>query len=114
MGEIEPNGDEDEDPLFDSRRKFVEQTDRYKRNDVEILRALRPGLMTTKGQLIAISSPFGKRGELWKAYERHYSKPESRTLVAQAPSIVMNNSLDPAWIARRSSFISTTRRAKAV
>ena len=32
MGEIEPNGDEDEDPLFDSRRKFVEQTDRYKRH----------------------------------------------------------------------------------
>jgi hypothetical protein len=32
--------------------------------DVEILRALRPGLATTKGQLIAISSPFGKRREL--------------------------------------------------
>jgi hypothetical protein len=32
MGKIEPNGDEDEDPLIDSRRKLVEQTDRYKRH----------------------------------------------------------------------------------
>jgi hypothetical protein len=32
--------------------------------DVEILRALRPGLLTTKGPLIAISSPYSRRGEL--------------------------------------------------
>src|SRR5437773_683285 len=69
--------------------------------DVEVLRALRPGLLTTRGQLIAISSPFGRRGELWKAYEKHFAKPASKTLVAQAPSITMNNTLDPAWIAEQ-------------
>ena len=53
--------------------------------DVEILRALRPGLLTTAGQLIAISSPFGRRGELWKAYDKHWAKASSKTLVAQAP-----------------------------
>jgi hypothetical protein len=69
--------------------------------DVEILRALRPGLMTTKVPLIAISSPFGKRGELWKAFDKHYAKPASRTLVARAPSITMNPGLDPEWIAEQ-------------
>jgi hypothetical protein len=34
--------------------------------DVEILRALRPGLMTTKGPLIAISSPFGSAANCGK------------------------------------------------
>jgi hypothetical protein len=69
--------------------------------DVEVLRSLRPGLMTTRGPLIAISSPFGRRGELWKAFERHFAKPTSRTLVARAPSITMNPGLDPDWIAEQ-------------
>jgi hypothetical protein len=32
MGKIEPDGDEDDDPLFDSKRGYVEQVDRYKRH----------------------------------------------------------------------------------
>jgi hypothetical protein len=62
--------------------------------DTEILRALRPSLMTTKGPLIAISSPYSRKGELWKAYAKHYGK-DSRVLVAQAASWVMHPGLDP-------------------
>ena len=33
--------------------------------DVEILNAARPALATTQGPLIAISSPYARRGALW-------------------------------------------------
>ena len=68
--------------------------------DTEILRALRPSLMTTKGPLIAISSPYSRKGELWKAYAKHYGK-DSRVLVAQAASWVMHPGLDPSFIAEQ-------------
>ena len=44
--------------------------------DTEILRALRPSLLTTGGPLVAIGSPYARRGEFWKAYSKHYGKDE--------------------------------------
>jgi hypothetical protein len=66
--------------------------------DTEILRALRPSLMTTGGPLVGISSPYARRGELWKAYRKHYRKDDSRVLVVQAASTIMNPGLDRAFI----------------
>jgi hypothetical protein len=66
--------------------------------DTEILRALRPSLMTTGGPLVAISSPYARRGALWKAYRKHYRKVDSRVLVVQAASMIMNPGLDRAFI----------------
>lgn len=60
--------------------------------DTEVLAALRPALATLDGRIIAISSPYSKRGALWDTYRRHYGKP-GPILVAQAPSRVMNPSL---------------------
>jgi hypothetical protein len=60
--------------------------------DVEILNAVRPGMATLDGKLIALSSPYSKRGALWDTYSRHYGKPGS-VLVAQAPTRTMNPSL---------------------
>jgi hypothetical protein len=65
--------------------------------DEEILRALRPSLLTTKGPLISISSPYSRKGELWKAYSKHFGK-NSRVLVAQAASWVINPVVDMAYI----------------
>src|SRR5262249_53992578 len=42
--------------------------------DVEVLNALRPGLATTNGLLLAISSPYSRRGELWRNYRLHFGK----------------------------------------
>ena len=36
--------------------------------DTEILRAVRPALLTTGGPLIAISSPHARKGELWTSW----------------------------------------------
>lgn len=60
--------------------------------DAEVIAALRPALATLGGKLIAISSPYARRGVLWDTYKRHFGKP-GRVLVAQAPSRTMNPTL---------------------
>lgn len=60
--------------------------------DAEVLNALRPALATLGGKLIALSSPYARRGALWDTYQRHYGKP-GPILVAQAETRVMNPGL---------------------
>ena len=62
------------------------------RPDAEVIAALRPALATLGGKLIALSSPYARRGMLWATYKRHYGKP-GRVMVAQAPSRAMNPTL---------------------
>jgi hypothetical protein len=40
--------------------------------DAELVRAVKPGLSTTGGRLIAISSPWSRRGILWERYRKYY------------------------------------------
>ncbi|MDM8167014.1 hypothetical protein [Roseovarius sp.] len=61
--------------------------------DAEIIAALRPALATLGAPLIALSSPYAKRGVLWNQYRRHYGEGESSVLVAQAASRTMNPTL---------------------
>ena len=62
--------------------------------DVEILRAVRPTLLTTHGPLIAISSPYARKGELWTTFKRDYGpQGDPRILVAHAASREMNPTL---------------------
>ena len=49
-------------------------TDNSANPDTEILNAIRPGLATTGGPLFLISSPYARRGELWRTYKQHYGK----------------------------------------
>lgn len=66
--------------------------------DAETIAALKPGLATLGGPLIALSSPYAKRGTLWTAFKRHFGGDSTRVLVAQAPSLAMNPTLDPAVV----------------
>jgi hypothetical protein len=62
--------------------------------DVEILNAARPALATTQGPLIAISSPYARRGALWDTYRRHYGKDgDPAILVAQGTTRDFNPDL---------------------
>ncbi len=62
--------------------------------DVEILNAMRPALATTGGILIAISSPYARKGELWSTYAEHYGpQGDKLILVVQAASIILNPTL---------------------
>jgi hypothetical protein len=66
--------------------------------DVEILRALRPGLASIPGSMLLLaSSPYAKRGELYNSYRRYHSKEGARVLCWQADTASMNPSI-PAEI----------------
>jgi hypothetical protein len=65
--------------------------------DSEILTALRPTLATTGGPLIAISSPYARKGEMWSAYSRDFGPDgDPRILVAQGATDQLNLSGLPA------------------
>jgi hypothetical protein len=66
--------------------------------DVEILTGLRPGMATTGGLLLCISSPYARRGALWDAYRRHFGQ-DGPVLVWQAPTAAMNPAVDQQVIA---------------
>lgn len=69
--------------------------------DTEILAAVRPGLATTNGQLVMISSPYARRGELWRAYQKHFGAAgDPLLLVAQATTRTMNATLAQSVIDR--------------
>ncbi|ATQ66896.1 MULTISPECIES: hypothetical protein [Methylosinus] len=69
--------------------------------DREILNALRPGLATTAGMLVCISSPHARRGELYRAFRDHHGPAgDPAILVARASSLVMNPTLSPQVIRR--------------
>jgi hypothetical protein len=67
--------------------------------DVEIFRALRPGLSSIPtAMLLNASSPYRKSGVLHATFARHYGKDGARVLVWRGASLEMNPSLDPAII----------------
>jgi hypothetical protein len=68
--------------------------------DSEILNAVRPGLATTNGLLVLISSPYARKGELFQAFDKHFGKTDDPILVARAPSRVMNSSLRQSVVDR--------------
>lgn len=67
--------------------------------DFEILNGLRPGMSTIPGALLlAISSPYARRGALWETYRKHYAKDGDPILVWQADTLSMNPNVDPQVI----------------
>src|SRR5262249_55021707 len=58
-------------------------TDDSASSDVELVRAVRPGLLNLNGRLLGLSSPHSKRGHLYEMHRRHYGKA-SDVLVIQA------------------------------
>jgi hypothetical protein len=68
--------------------------------DVELYRALEPGLLTLNGRFVGISSPWTRRGLAFQMWRRHWGQDDSSTLVWFASSREMNPSL-PAERIRR-------------
>lgn len=73
---------------------FWQNTEESANPDHEILAALRPAMATIENALlVALSSPYARRGELWTAYQRHYGVDGDPVLVWKAPSRTMNPAL---------------------
>jgi hypothetical protein len=69
--------------------------------DAEILAAVRAALATTGGPVIMISSPYARRGELWKTYDQHFgAKGDPQILVVQGASRDFNPTLPQAVVDR--------------
>jgi hypothetical protein len=69
--------------------------------DTEVLAALRPGMATVPDALLlAGSTPYGRRGELHKMWQRYFGEASPDVLVWVAPSRVMNPAL-PASVVER-------------
>ena len=67
--------------------------------DTEILNALRPSTATVPGSMVlAISSPYARRGELWRAFRNHYGHAHDRIVVWKAATRTMNPSVPEAFI----------------
>ncbi|HUK37140.1 MAG TPA: terminase family protein [Vicinamibacterales bacterium] len=59
--------------------------------DSEILAALRPAMATAVDPLlVALSSPYAKRGALWDAHRKHFGQDSDPVLVWQADTLTMN------------------------
>jgi hypothetical protein len=59
--------------------------------DSEIIAAIRPAMATIPGaMLLCASSPYSRKGALWDAHRKHFGKDGDPVLVWQAPTRVMN------------------------
>lgn len=59
--------------------------------DREILDAIRPAMATIpNAMLICLSSPYSRRGELYRTFERYYGDSNSQVLVWRADTLTMN------------------------
>jgi hypothetical protein len=77
------------------------QADDAANPDAEVLNAIRPAMATIEnGLLVCISSPYARRGEVWRAYERHFAKNDAPVLVVQADSRTMNPELPETVVDR--------------
>jgi len=69
--------------------------------DTEIVAALRPAMATIPGALLlAISSPYAKKGALWSAHKDHYGHDGDPVMVWRAPSLTMHPGLDATIVER--------------
>jgi hypothetical protein len=63
--------------------------------DVELLRAVRPALARVPGSLLAVvSSPYARRGVLWKAWRAYHDQPDGDVVLVQAPTLDLNPTFD--------------------
>lgn len=69
--------------------------------DRELIRALRPALARVPGSLlVVVSSPYARRGELYRTWKKHYGKDSPNVLVVQADTLTMNPGFDAREIER--------------
>jgi hypothetical protein len=69
--------------------------------DIEVLAAVRPGLLTTGGPLIMASSPYAKMGVLWDTFRKHFGPDGAPSvLVAKGTTRDFNQTIPQGEIDR--------------
>ena len=68
--------------------------------DNEVLVALRAAMASVpEAMLIALTSVYARRGEVWRIFEKHSGSPSADILVVNGPTQTMNPTIDPHVIA---------------
>jgi hypothetical protein len=70
-----------------------------KGSDLELARALLPGLATTNGMLLVLSSPYRRSGLLFERHREFFGRDDDDVLVVAGPSELFNPTLDPKMLA---------------
>jgi len=66
--------------------------------DTEIIAALEPAMATIPNALLlGASSPYGRRGVLWEAFDKYYGKPDG-PLIWKAPTWIMNPTVPQTFL----------------
>jgi hypothetical protein len=79
---------------------FLGDEDAKTKQDGELIRALSPALLTVGGKLIAITTPYARKGWCYTTYKKHFDNDSSNILVINCPSQVMNPTLPAEEIAQ--------------
>ncbi len=69
------------------------------KSDVELVRSVRPSLLTTKGRLICVSTKYAPRGYCYDTWKRCFGIDNANTLVWDSDSRTMNPLLSESDIA---------------
>jgi hypothetical protein len=91
----------------------------YENPDVEVLAAVRPGLLTSHGPLAVVSSAYAQHGVVWDAFRRDYgpdgspgilvAKGTSRELNPSLPLAEINRELERDPVRNRAEYLSEFR-----
>lgn len=63
------------------------------KSDTELIRSIRPSLLTTRGKLIAVTSKYRPTGWAYQQWKQHFGKDKSKVLIWDASSLTMNPTL---------------------
>lgn len=72
---------------------FFNSSEESKCSDTELIRSIKPSLLTTHGKLVAVSTKYAPKGWCYSTWKRHFGNDSSRILVWDAASRVMNVNL---------------------
>jgi len=82
------------------------------KSDTELIQALRPALLTTRGRMISISSPYSRQGWAYNTWSKCFGNDKAGTLVWVAPSRTMNPSLPQSEIDKAMAEDPASARAE--
>jgi hypothetical protein len=70
------------------------------KNDVELIRAIKPSLASTEGRLLVVTSPYAAQGYVFETYRRYFGQDDAEVLVWNGASLQMNPTLSPRIVER--------------
>lgn len=74
---------------------FFNSSEESKCSDTELIRSIKPSLLTTHGKLVAVSTKYAPKGWCYSTWKTHFANDSSRILVWDASSRTMNVNLSP-------------------